>query len=569
MFNVTTLVDSTKQPHGGYVPITLFNVEEYNDGEILFEKESISPNIMGILVDYMTRFLSGNNSLDAFKFPLKGAELFGEKEKANTLLSKIKGLDEQSIIAACELIKYDVYFRTQNASLVREYKQELNSETIENVKIMVRRGLNLWEEKGKVVLTGFTFPKAKSYIISSADGDYLTEDTIWDFKVSKYEPTIQNTLQVLIYYLLGISSKVKEFGLVEKIAIFNPRLNKSYELTIDNINSSVIADVYSNIMLMDVFENCANDHIKDLKDEKLRIISADKVKKSKDKLNYSTYLYAVWEKGSLIEKVPQEYIDNNLCRYAFLEMRFGELWHTGWGNSNESYGLVNDLEKYLKYVPQTVWTYEFVFDLITMYDNSITLDCIPEEYRTDKVVARIVKIDDISKLESKYVTPGYYKECAKIYPEKFDLIPKEYLSKEDYELSFASVNKKSVLQLIPIEYQDYEFFYKSVSINPKSLRIVPLKFIDYEMCLKSVSINPESINSVPKQFLNYDLCELVISNKPSLIKRISSDLPFYSDLCELAVKCDWKTIKYIPKEQITESIIANAVAQSETAKKYI
>ena len=73
---------------------------------------------------------------------------------------------------------------------------------------------------------GFTFEGGYTDIVSSGDGDYLTEDTLWDFKVSKEEPKSKYTLQLLMYYIMGCHSIHPEFQKIEKLGIFNPRKTK-------------------------------------------------------------------------------------------------------------------------------------------------------------------------------------------------------------------------------------------------------------------------------------------------------------------------------------------------------
>ena len=41
-------------------------------------------------------------------------------------------------------------------------------------------------------------------IIGAGDADFITYDTLWDFKVSKGNLTKDNTLQLIIYYLLEV-----------------------------------------------------------------------------------------------------------------------------------------------------------------------------------------------------------------------------------------------------------------------------------------------------------------------------------------------------------------------------
>lgn len=93
---------------------------------------------------------------------------------------------------------YDVCFR---AGIIgyRPVKEIMpDAPTIENIRTMVNRCLNFWEEYGPVIVDGFTFEGGYTDIVSSGDGDYLTRDTLWDLKVSKEAPKNKYTLQLLM-----------------------------------------------------------------------------------------------------------------------------------------------------------------------------------------------------------------------------------------------------------------------------------------------------------------------------------------------------------------------------------
>ena len=64
-----------------------------------------------------------------------------------------------------------------------------DDKTLENIIIMINRSVAFWNAYGPIVLDGFTFEGGYTKEVLSGDGDYLTKDTLWDFKVSKYEPT--------------------------------------------------------------------------------------------------------------------------------------------------------------------------------------------------------------------------------------------------------------------------------------------------------------------------------------------------------------------------------------------
>lgn len=63
--------------------------------------------------------------------------------------------------------------------------------------------------------------------MASGDGDFLTEDALWDFKVSKNRPTREHTLQLLMYWRMGLHSVHQEFKAVRRLGTYNPRRNEA------------------------------------------------------------------------------------------------------------------------------------------------------------------------------------------------------------------------------------------------------------------------------------------------------------------------------------------------------
>lgn len=255
MSSVTKRISMVKQPYGGYLNKNQFDVSVIDDGKILNEKENISPSLIGLAVDYLTRFMMGASAKDAFKISLLGAsclDLFlnnasGKKgialKNAEKLLKGVKGLDDKSVSNACKLVGYDVCFRAS----IMGYRpvEEINpdSDTIENIVIMVNRGLKFWKEYGPIIKDGFTFEGGYTDIVTAGDGDYLTKETLWDFKVSKDELKSKYTLQLLMYYIMGCYSIHSEFKEIQKLGIFNPRKNKVYIANISLIDSEILDEV--------------------------------------------------------------------------------------------------------------------------------------------------------------------------------------------------------------------------------------------------------------------------------------------------------------------------------------
>ena len=140
-----------KQPRGGYINKKELTVTQLNDGITLNENENIHASLVGLAVDYMTRFMMGAKKEEAFSISLKGAmalDLFtrdknqSSMKNAIKLLSDVKGLDNKSITNACKLVGYDVCFR---AGIIG-YKpiEEINpdKDTIENIVTMINRSIS-------------------------------------------------------------------------------------------------------------------------------------------------------------------------------------------------------------------------------------------------------------------------------------------------------------------------------------------------------------------------------------------------------------------------------------------
>lgn len=251
MYSVTKRVNMVKQPYGGYLPRKQFNIETFSDGKILNEKENIHASLIGLVVDYLTRFMMGSPVEEAFKISIMGALNLGQitkqddsiKKTLMDLLIEIEGLDSRSITNACKLAGYDVCYRAGVIGYIPVEEINPDRDTIENIKIMVERSLEFWDQYGEVVVDGFTFEGGYTDVISSGDGDYLTKDTLWDFKVSKNEPNKNHTLQLLIYYIMWCHSTHGESVKIENLGLFNPRKNKVYTLSVSSISVETIHEV--------------------------------------------------------------------------------------------------------------------------------------------------------------------------------------------------------------------------------------------------------------------------------------------------------------------------------------
>ena len=250
MLSITQRIGTAPQPRKGYLPIKQFTKNLYHDEEVIRDpgEESYSFSaIQGMVVDYLTRMKCGLAPLAAFKVSLMGAAAAGETDSALNLINRIHGTDDESIVAACNLVQYDyairhapVYFRSES--------KEPNEAIRHNIRVMVSRGEQFLKSQGGVISAGFTLEGGYTQLVSSGDGDFLTPHGLWDFKTSSRLPTSYDTLQVLMYYIMGLRSKKKEFQKIESIGFFNPLFNVSFSIKVTDIPDRVFKKVSHDVI---------------------------------------------------------------------------------------------------------------------------------------------------------------------------------------------------------------------------------------------------------------------------------------------------------------------------------
>ena len=84
--------------------------------------------------------------------------------------------------------------------------------------------------------------------VDAGDGDFLTQDTLWEFKVTKSRLTSQHTLQLLMYWIMGQHSGQEIYKGITRLGLFNPRLHKEYLLNTNDIPDEVIKAVERDVI---------------------------------------------------------------------------------------------------------------------------------------------------------------------------------------------------------------------------------------------------------------------------------------------------------------------------------
>jgi hypothetical protein len=249
MVSVTQRIKGVKQPRGGYVDPKRFKAIEIDDGiDISGIKENIHASLVGLAVDYLTRTMTYGKPLEAFAISIDGAAIIGEEDRAIKMAQSVKDLSPKSITLACQLSGYDVCFRSSPLAYRPVQYISPDKDTIGNIEVMVNRAMRFFKEYGPVVEEGFTFTGGYTDTVDAGDGDFVTGDTLWDFKVSVNEPSKDHTLQLLMYYLMGKRSENENLHGIEKLGIFNPRLNKVYLMSVSDIPMEMIEAVERDVI---------------------------------------------------------------------------------------------------------------------------------------------------------------------------------------------------------------------------------------------------------------------------------------------------------------------------------
>lgn len=256
MSSVTQRVQAITQPRGGYVPPRAMDMQQLDDGNptpLDHKLENLHPSLVGTVVDYLTRMATGASSWDAFRVSLAGAYILGgtDLENATSWVEQVGAgglLDTDSIALACQLSAYDTVARA-GVSAYDPHRQLIpDALTCEHIEIMVRRAITVFDQYGGVTLDGFTFPGGYTDLVDRGDGDFLTDDTLWDMKVSVSGPKPKDTLQLLMYYLMGKRTGEVEFDGLTHIGVLNPRVNTTHRIKVSDIPQDVIDEVSRDVI---------------------------------------------------------------------------------------------------------------------------------------------------------------------------------------------------------------------------------------------------------------------------------------------------------------------------------
>ena len=103
--------------------------------------ENLQPCIVGLAVDYLSRYRLEGDLDKAFRISLLGGERSGRMDELRGYLSGITGIDDESVTNACRACLFDDYYRTGRPPEQEPSEIRPDHRTCGNIRAMVGRSM--------------------------------------------------------------------------------------------------------------------------------------------------------------------------------------------------------------------------------------------------------------------------------------------------------------------------------------------------------------------------------------------------------------------------------------------
>lgn len=238
-----------------------FDEKKLSDGKKLSKSLSVNAPIVSSAVECLSLVSIGVPVDEAFASYMSYAKIAEDNGKpdavaiSSELLSNIKGLDDDSIVSACKLVSFGLWrnykpgsYRSATAMTCSE-RTNPDADSIQDIRVLVERCTNFWNEYGPVVERDFDFkPMGYSKTVDSGKGEFLTDDTMWMLHFTEYNPVGKPVIELLTWYVMSKHSHNTRFGGVKNIGIFHPKRNIVYTLPIERIGEDTVKIIEKDVI---------------------------------------------------------------------------------------------------------------------------------------------------------------------------------------------------------------------------------------------------------------------------------------------------------------------------------
>lgn len=263
MVNVTERIRQVQQPRGGFLNPRTMEIRELGGAALDHTVESVHTSVVGSAVELLTRIATGTPVKEALSWEgivatragtqaySEARQLIDEMDYTVALYAEEDGdelLSDDLLVAACRLVSLLSAAHGHWQYDPRTPTADVDELTIEHIRTMVTRSVAFFRHYGPVLAHGLVVTGAAEGTVDWGEVDFLTADTLWDFKVIVKPPSSVHTLQLLMLWIMGTRQPRPEFKAVVHVGLFNPRQNVVYRISVDAIAPDTIAAIASEVL---------------------------------------------------------------------------------------------------------------------------------------------------------------------------------------------------------------------------------------------------------------------------------------------------------------------------------
>ena len=247
MSTINSIIPEIHQPKNGLLPISVFERNKFNDPNALNKIPQKLDRIINSTVNCLVRYFLKRDAESAFESCFLGASFIREEHKAQMLAKKVTGLDDTSIIACVHLANYEECIKS-----VSEYKvideKEITLEVIKNIKILFHRIMTFMSRYGSKIIYNHTLEGGYSDAIDTGVVPFVTNESILMLSYNEVEPTPEETLEILIYYVMCKHSIYPTLKEIKYVSFFNPVTDTFYKCNVPLISETAITLIEEKVL---------------------------------------------------------------------------------------------------------------------------------------------------------------------------------------------------------------------------------------------------------------------------------------------------------------------------------
>jgi hypothetical protein len=286
MKSVTDKIKHIEQPENGYLSLDLFTERICGDTTPIVC--SIKPLYVGKIIDdviheiirsdYSKIFRSEINGyktrLDWFSTCFSTGTKRSKQKQAHQIIEEDlkKHVEIEYMLSKLKLyafdndiknmlnftygiVQYSIWeddfgYISSRATVDDSRPKGLSLEDEEKLEIINMRTLKwLQDSYKKRIVPDFKFyPDGYSDFVKYGVGDFVCDNTLFDIKCIKEKPTIENTLQILMYYCMGLHSNNRLYKDIDRIGIYSPVTNIEWTIAVKDIPKESIDTIFRDIL---------------------------------------------------------------------------------------------------------------------------------------------------------------------------------------------------------------------------------------------------------------------------------------------------------------------------------